>query len=77
MKQGFPGPRGHPNGPPRDIRAGDGRGRIYGSPPEQLAQTTPPLSSSANLSRAERFEDEKKRIIGSCFSKEVAPGQCE
>ncbi|KAK5286018.1 hypothetical protein LTR16_004350, partial [Cryomyces antarcticus] len=33
------------------------------------------LSSSAGLTRAERFEDEKRRIIDSCFSKVDANGQ--
>ncbi|TKA79960.1 hypothetical protein B0A49_02178 [Cryomyces minteri] len=46
-----------------------------------IAQLTPRLmssaglSSSAGLTRAERFEDEKRRIIDSCFSKVDANGQ--
>lgn len=32
------------------------------------------MSSSGGMSRAERFEDEKRRIIESCFSKRDEDG---
>jgi hypothetical protein len=32
---------------------------------------------SGRVSRAERFEDEKRRIIESCFSKRDEDGSCE
>ena len=34
------------------------------------------LPSGGQTSRAERFEDEKKRIIESCFGKKEADGSC-
>ncbi|KAK5124915.1 hypothetical protein LTR85_001105 [Meristemomyces frigidus] len=43
--------------------------------PTQSLRPSSPGSSAAALSRAERFEDEKRRIIESCFSKLDANGQ--
>ena len=40
----------------------------------------PPLNGCrdmASMSRAERFEDEKRRIIDSCFTKREPDGACE
>lgn len=31
----------------------------------------------STVSRAERFDDEKRRIIGSCFAKKDADGSCK
>ena len=46
------------------------------APPQQYGgeNSNPPLGAQTN--RAERFEDEKKRIIESCFSKKEADGSC-
>ena len=33
--------------------------------------------SNGTMSRAERFEDEKRRIIESCFSKKDEDGSCK
>jgi hypothetical protein len=33
--------------------------------------------NSGTMSRADRFEDEKKRIIGSCFEKKDEDGSCK
>lgn len=35
------------------------------------------LPAGAQMSRAEKFEDEKKRIIESCFGKKEPDGSCE
>jgi len=35
------------------------------------------VNGSNGLSRAERFEDEKRRIIDSCFNKTDDEGSCE
>jgi hypothetical protein len=35
------------------------------------------VSSSNGMSRAERFEDEKRRIIDSCFGKKDEDGSCK
>ena len=45
-------------------------------PPPQYGGETinPPPGGQTN--RAERFEDEKKRIIESCFGKKEADGSC-
>lgn len=58
------GPRSQSNNPAR------------GGPPGQEIKTrtgptaaTSPSPASASMSRAERFESEKRRIIESCFSK--------
>lgn len=60
-------PRMPPSGgaqPVRDPhRAGDGRNGAF-------------LSPGDNSSRAEKFEDEKRRIIGSCFNKKDSDGAC-
>ena len=45
-------------------------------PPPQHGGENGNLSSGAQTSRAERFEDEKKRIIESCFGKKEADGSC-
>lgn len=49
--------------PLRDPRRADGRNGAFGSP-------------DSPMSRAEKFEDEKKRIIGSCFNKKDSDGAC-
>jgi len=36
----------------------------------------PRNGASDSMSRAEKFEDEKKRIIQSCYSKKDADGTC-
>lgn len=58
-------PNGNVNGPPRQIQDQHDAGSagINGSHPQR-----------APMSRAERFEDEKKRIIESCFSKKDTDG---
>lgn len=45
-------------------RAGDGRNGAFGSP------------GDSPMSRAEKFESEKKRIIDTCFSKKDKDGAC-
>lgn len=45
-----------------------------GSPSPQLSRAPPP-STESNQSRAARYEDEKRRIIESCFAKKEADGQ--
>jgi hypothetical protein len=35
------------------------------------------MPATGTMTRAERFEDEKRRIIESCFSKEDEPGHCK
>ena len=55
-----PGTRARPP-PPTDPRRGGG---------------DPRNGASDSMSRAEKFEDEKKRIIQSCFSKKDADGTC-
>ena len=35
------------------------------------------MPNGREMTRAERFEDEKKRIIESCFSKKDDDGSCE
>lgn len=35
------------------------------------------VNGSNGMSRAERFEDEKRRIIDSCFVKKDEDGSCE
>lgn len=68
MMNGRERPRMPPSGdtpPLRDPRrAGDGRNGGFGSPAE------------STMSRAEKFEDEKRRIIGSCFNKKDSDGSC-
>lgn len=34
-------------------------------------------TGSGGMSRAERFEDEKRRIVDSCFGKKDEDGSCE
>ncbi|TKA26836.1 hypothetical protein B0A50_04282 [Salinomyces thailandicus] len=43
--------------------------------PTQGLRSTSPNAAPAAMSRAERFEDEKRRIIESCFGKQDASGQ--
>lgn len=50
--------------PLRDPRRPDGRNGAFGAPTE------------SSMSRAEKFEDEKRRIIGSCFNKKDNDGSC-
>ena len=75
MNDSYNGPR-HANGIPREVRPGDDRGRNFASSPGQAPRPPAHSASSTGLSRAERFEDEKRRIVNSCFSKEIGPGQC-
>lgn len=42
--------------------------------PAMRANAQPPANMDSNRSRAERYEDEKRRIIESCFSKKEADG---
>jgi hypothetical protein len=35
------------------------------------------MTNGRDMSRAEKFEDEKKRIIESCFNKRDEDGSCE
>ncbi len=49
-------------------------GRPGTGPPPPLR--SPPQSSPGDMNRAERFQDEKRRIIESCFSKVESSGQC-
>lgn len=53
---------------PSDSAMHDARGRK----PSQAA----PMSNSNTMTRAERFEDEKRRMVESCFSKLDQNGQC-
>ncbi|KDB25668.1 hypothetical protein H109_02500 [Trichophyton interdigitale MR816] len=57
------------------------RGRPAGASPRQerrgggeMRNGSSPMHPSSGSSRAERFEDEKRRIINSCFSKKDADG---
>ena len=58
------GPR-QPNGPAQDPRNGSFGARVNGRPNEEV---------ESNQARAARFEDEKKRIIESCFAKRDPDG---
>ena len=57
-------PMGHGPRPGHDMRNGN-------MPPGMMSPSGPQASSQsqAAMSRAEKFEDEKKRIIETCFSK--------
>lgn len=35
------------------------------------------VNGSAGISKAERFEDEKRRIVDSCFNKKDDDGSCK
>jgi hypothetical protein len=35
------------------------------------------VNGSAGMSKAERFEDEKRRIVDSCFNKKEEDGSCK
>ena len=58
------GPR-QVHGPTQDLRNGSSGGRVNGRPNEDV---------ESNQARAARFEDEKKRIIESCFAKRDPDG---
>lgn len=69
MMNGRDRPRGPPSGdlppPQRDPRRGaDGRNGGM------------PAPADSSMSRAEKFEDEKKRIIQSCFARKDNDGTC-
>lgn len=53
----------------------NGRERPRGPPPNRGPD--PRVSpSDSNLSKADHFDDEKKRIIHSCYAKKDADGTC-
>lgn len=59
------------NGPQRPSRSqedGVGRG---------ISASSVPSVDMSGAERAQKFEDEKKRIIDSCFSKKDAEGSCQ
>ena len=57
------GARGLANGPPADSASGPSQDSRNGGG-----------AAPVTMSRAERFEDEKRRIIESCFGKKDADG---
>ena len=58
------------------VPGGASNGRVEG--PVQRAQVDARDNGDrvSNMTRAEKFEDEKKRIIESCFSKKDEDGSC-
>ena len=72
--------RGAPNGAPlgpgarpiQDQRSGSGLSVIHGASAASDRNT-----SGTQMSRAEKFEDEKRRIIESCFGKKEPDGSSE
>lgn len=60
--------RGASGGPSNGVGAG----------PTQRSQNDPRdgAENVSNMTRAQRFEDEKKRIIESCFSRKDEDGAC-
>lgn len=57
-------PRGPPNGPPGGLSSR--------SAPEN--RNGGPHAAGPSMTRAEKFEDEKRRIVESCFGKKDADG---
>ncbi|KAK3067675.1 hypothetical protein LTS18_000983, partial [Coniosporium uncinatum] len=68
---GDPRMRGQSTGPP--LRAGVRPERPSGDG-GLLPMVSPPQTQSGNMTRAERFEDEKRRINESCFAKTDSAG---
>ncbi|KAF2110567.1 exocyst complex component Sec3-domain-containing protein [Lophiotrema nucula] len=69
---GNPRPRGPPNGLPSNRRPSNESRRPPGAPggPPSVSSSTP-----SAMSRAERFDDERRRITESCFAKTDDQGQ--
>jgi hypothetical protein len=61
----FPRGGGLPSGPASGMRPP----QRPGPPQASLSPPPPQMAGPGTMTRAERFEDEKKRIIESCFAK--------
>lgn len=56
----------------------NGPNRPRPPPPADIRRGGDPRNgASDSMSRAEKFEDEKKRIIQSCYSKKDTDGTCK
>lgn len=53
-----------------------GSDRSRGPPPGEFPPRDPRRAPEGSMSRAEKFEDEKKRIMQSCFSRKDSDGTC-